>query len=105
MARPRSAKQPLPPALPPDRRTVGQLVAETLRFYGSHFWASLLLGVGPAVLTLVIAELDTTAQRFAVSLSLGALVLTLSYVAGCLLVAPEGASSNIRAAVVAGLLA
>src|SRR5581483_4053533 len=39
-----------PPPLPPERRTVGQLVAETIRFYGRHFWRSLLLGLGPAVI-------------------------------------------------------
>jgi hypothetical protein len=42
----------LPPPLPPGKRTIGQLVAETIRFYGKHFWRSLLLGVGPAVITV-----------------------------------------------------
>jgi hypothetical protein len=32
-------------ALPPGERTVGQLVAESIRFYGSHFWSVLPLGV------------------------------------------------------------
>ena len=30
--------EPLPPPLPPETRTVGQLVAETLKLYGRHFW-------------------------------------------------------------------
>ena len=34
-----------PAALPPAERTVGQLVAESIRFYGSHFWSVLPLGV------------------------------------------------------------
>jgi hypothetical protein len=42
----------LPPPLPPGTRTIGQLVAETIRFYGKHFWRSLLLGVGPACVTV-----------------------------------------------------
>jgi hypothetical protein len=42
----------LPPPLPPGKRTIGQLVAETIRFYGRHFWRSLLLGVGPAAVTV-----------------------------------------------------
>lgn len=42
----------LPPALPPGSRTVGQLVAETIRFYGKHFWRSLALGLGPAAVTV-----------------------------------------------------
>ena len=35
----------LPPPLPPEKRTVGQLVAETIRFYGDHFWRALALGL------------------------------------------------------------
>jgi hypothetical protein len=35
----------LPPPLPPERRTVGQLVAETIRAYGKDFWRALPLGV------------------------------------------------------------
>jgi hypothetical protein len=34
-----------PAALPPAERTVGQLVAESIRFYGDHFWAVLVLGL------------------------------------------------------------
>ena len=39
----------LPPPLPPDKRTVGQLVAETIRLYGQHFWRALPLGLALAV--------------------------------------------------------
>lgn len=39
----------LPPPLPPEDRTVGQLIAETVRLYGRRFWASLPLGVPLAV--------------------------------------------------------
>jgi hypothetical protein len=49
--RPKRTHQ-LPPPLPPGKRTIGQLVAESIRFYGRHFWRSLLLGVGPALVTL-----------------------------------------------------
>ena len=35
----------LPAPLPPDKRTVGQLIAESIRFYGAHFWRVLPLGV------------------------------------------------------------
>ncbi|HWJ31862.1 MAG TPA: hypothetical protein VNR59_05935, partial [Gaiellaceae bacterium] len=34
-----------PAALPPAERTVGQLVAESIRFFGDHFWAVLALGL------------------------------------------------------------
>src|SRR5687768_2787275 len=36
---------PLPQPLPPEKRTVGQLVAETLRLYGRRFSAALPLGL------------------------------------------------------------
>ena len=39
----------LPLALPPDTRTVGQLIAETIRAYGNSFWRALPLGVPLAV--------------------------------------------------------
>lgn len=39
----------LPPPLPPDKRTVGQLVAETIRLYGQHFWRVLPLGLPLAI--------------------------------------------------------
>lgn len=34
-----------PAALPPAERTVGQLIAESIRFYGEHFWKVLPLGL------------------------------------------------------------
>jgi hypothetical protein len=39
----------LPPPLPPEERTVGQLVAETIRAYGASFWRALPLGIPLAV--------------------------------------------------------
>jgi hypothetical protein len=48
--------EPRPAALPPAERTVGQLVAETIRFYGEHFWSCLALGVAPAALAVVGAH-------------------------------------------------
>jgi hypothetical protein len=39
----------LPPPLPPETRTVGQLIAETIRAYGNDFWRVLPLGVPLAV--------------------------------------------------------
>jgi hypothetical protein len=34
-----------PAALPPAERTIGQLVAESIHFYGEHFWKVLPLGL------------------------------------------------------------
>ena len=42
-----------PAALPPAERTVGQLVAESIRFYGDHFWKVLALGIPFVALDLL----------------------------------------------------
>ncbi|MGH3001438.1 MAG: hypothetical protein ACRDM1_02010 [Gaiellaceae bacterium] len=39
----------LPAPLPPGERTVGQLIAETIRAYGHRFWRTLPLGVPVAI--------------------------------------------------------
>jgi hypothetical protein len=43
----------LPPPLPPAERTVGQVVAETIRAYGDRFWRVLPLGIPLAVVDQV----------------------------------------------------
>ncbi len=48
--RQRPAPQPLPAPLPPEKRTVGQLVAETIRFYQGHFFKVLPLGISVVAL-------------------------------------------------------
>jgi hypothetical protein len=87
MARTKTRKQaPLPPPLPPETRTVGQLVAETVRLYGADAWRSLALGVGPALLTVGAYEIGWRPALAA----LGAaylVVATSSYMGACLLVA------------------
>jgi hypothetical protein len=47
----RRPPEPLPPPLPPETRTVGQLVAETIRLYGRNFFRILPLGISVAALT------------------------------------------------------
>jgi len=74
-----------PVALPPAERTIGQLVAESIRFYGEHFWSSLRLGGGPAILAVVSANVS---RRTALILSptlFGAL-LSATYVYASVLV-------------------
>jgi hypothetical protein len=43
----------LPPPLPPAERTVGQLIAETIRAYGGRFWVALPLGLPLALVDLL----------------------------------------------------
>jgi hypothetical protein len=73
-------------AASPAERLIGQLVADTLRFYGSHFWSSLALGAAPAIVVAVASQLDRSA---AVAVSAGGAVIaaTASYVAASAMVA------------------
>jgi hypothetical protein len=76
----------LPPPLPPGKRTIGQLVAETIRFYGRHFWRSLLLGLGPAAIT--VAGYYTGFHTWLIAVVAGwVLLASASYVGACVLVA------------------
>ena len=54
--------RPLPPPLPPEDRTVGQLVAETLKLYGDHLWTSLALGLSVTAINQVSAGRATSVQ-------------------------------------------
>src|SRR5215813_974117 len=72
------ARTQLPPPLPPETRTVGQLVAESIRLFGARFWSSLALGIGPGLLGIAAAELHG-AVRVAVVVGVGPLVLASSY--------------------------
>ena len=47
------SKKELPPPLPPETRTVGQLVAETLKLYGDNLWASLALVICVTLINLI----------------------------------------------------
>lgn len=58
----RRPPQELPPPLPPEDRTVGQLVAESLKLYGDHLWTSLALGLSVALINQATAGHDTLFQ-------------------------------------------
>ncbi len=73
----------LPPPLPPETRTVGQLVAESIRLYGNHFWRVVPLGLALALIDQVSAGRPTGSQ--ALILLACAPVLSLAYVLACLI--------------------
>lgn len=123
--RPPRGPEPRPEPLPPERRTIGQLVAETISFYRRHFWQSLPLGLSFVVvdqLTLVFATRHDQpyghppprsfheAHSFvgggvAAIIVLGALLLTASYVVATVLVTgvkPTG--SQLATAYAAGIV-
>ena len=74
----------LPPPLPPGERTVGQLVAETIRAYGASFWRALPLGLPFAAATQIGVGHSVNFQTLAL-LALSP-VIALAYVIGCRLV-------------------
>jgi hypothetical protein len=88
----------LPPPLPPAERTVGQLVAESIRLYGRHFWRALTLGLSLAVLNQLTAGASLEAQVL-LAASVGALLLSAAYVAACHLA--SGAEPTPRSSAVA----
>jgi hypothetical protein len=105
---PRQARpqQPLPPPLPPRTRTVGQLIAETVGFYRHHFFQVLPLGLSVAALTQLTVAFGHRHVRprgnppsqayhdpksilgggIETTILLGALFLTVSYIAAIILV-------------------
>jgi hypothetical protein len=90
------AGEPRPAALPPAERTVGQVVAESIRIYGEHFRRGLLLGLPPAVLVIV----ETHVSRGVVLVlapTLTSAFISASYVGACVLVL-ERRPSNRRLA-------
>src|SRR5947207_5858610 len=102
----RREPQPTPPPLPPETRTVGQLVAETIRFYARHFWRSLALGISVGVIDAVAIGLSrTNAVIFEVAIA-GPL-LTISFVGASVLISerPPPPARALGAAWVAGALA
>jgi len=83
-----------PAALPPAERTVGQLVAEAVRFYGDRFKRCLWIGVPPAILAVVTPHVSRTIGLILAPTAYGAL-LSASFMYACTLVLD--AKPSIRA--------
>jgi hypothetical protein len=118
--------QPRPEPLPPERRTLGQLVAETIAFYQRNFFQSLPLGISVAALTQLTFAFGhrRTEPRghppprwfheprsilgggIETTIVLGSLLLTVSYIAGVVLVthARPGARRLLTAYVLGALV-
>jgi hypothetical protein len=77
--------EPRPAALPPAERTVGQLVAESIRFYGDRFRPALLLGVAPAAIAVLFANVSRRTSLI-LAPTLSAALLSATYVGACALV-------------------
>jgi hypothetical protein len=68
-----------PAEISPAERTVGQLIADSIKLYGHRFWRGLGLGIPSAAFTIGASFLDGGAQ-VAWGLAIGPFALALSYV-------------------------
>jgi hypothetical protein len=93
----------LPPPLPPETRTVGQLVAESVRLYGARFWVSLALGFGPAAVGLMRDELGGV-LRLTLTPTVGTAIWALAYIGACR-VGLAAAAHNVSVAFAVGFVA
>ena len=97
------AGEPRPAALPPGQRTIGQLVAESIRLYGSRFWAVIPLGV-PLAAEHVVGLHRSSFVQMLLFWAFGPL-LTAAYVYACALTAAERPPWRVLAsAYLAGLI-
>jgi hypothetical protein len=90
----------LPAALPPAERTVGQVIAETIRTYGDNFWRALPLGIPIAIEAQISLTLSPNGQTL-VLLCFSPLIAA-SYLGACHLV--HGTPPTVRAYVLALLI-
>jgi hypothetical protein len=93
------AERPLPLPLPPARRTVGQLVAESIKLYGRNFLRALPLGVVVAA----INQLTVDANRLGSGgvLLLAAPAFSAAYAYACRLEAERPAAPRSWAVAIA----
>jgi len=96
--------EPRPAALPPAERTIGQLVAESVRFYGEHFWNSLALGLAPAAAAAVGANVSRRIELLLSPTLFGALLSATFVYASALVLGTQPSRSRLVAAWLAGWL-
>jgi hypothetical protein len=97
-------REPLPPPLPPETRTIGQLVGETIKIYRANLWRSLALGASIVIINQISAGRDTIVQ--VAILAAGAPLVTASYVGASAIVGEvrPGRNEVVRALLVGTLV-
>jgi hypothetical protein len=94
-----------PVALPPAERTIGQLVAESIRFYGDNFWECLSLGLAPAIAAVVGANVSRRTTLVLSPTMFGALISATFVYASVLVLERRPARSRLVVAWLCGWLA
>lgn len=77
--------EPRPAALPPAERTIGQLVAESIQYYGAHFWGCLAFGVPAAAIAAVFKNVSRHVQLL-LAPTLSAALISATFVWACAVV-------------------
>jgi hypothetical protein len=77
--------EPRPAALPPAERTVGQLVGESIQYYGAHFWVCLAFGVPAAAIAAVFKNVSRHVQLL-LAPTLSAALISATFVWACAVV-------------------
>lgn len=100
----RTTNEPLPPPLPPETRTVGQVVAEAIKLYQANVWRSLALGLSVTAINQVSAGHRTAFQVLV--LAAGAPLMAASYAAASAIVtgARPPRADVVRAIVVGAIV-
>src|SRR5688500_6898650 len=89
----------------PAQRTIGQLVADTIRLYGDRFWRAMPLGLSVAAVDQAFHGLPRE-EWVPVMVTAGAVLMTASYVAASLLALGKRAEARVWGrAMVAGWIA
>ncbi len=78
------SREALPPPLPPETRTVGQVVAEAIKLYQANVWHSLALGLSVTAINQVSAGHETGFQVLV--LAAGAPLMAASFAGASALV-------------------
>jgi MFS family permease len=94
-----------PAALPPAERTVGQLVAESIRFYGDNFRRCLGVGLAPAALAVLTAHVSRGLGIVLAPTLYGALLSASFVYAAMIVLGAHPARGRLVAAWLAGWLA
>jgi hypothetical protein len=92
---PRSG-EPRPEALPPAERTVGQVVAESIRLYGRRFFPSLALGL-PAAVIVGLAAWAPEPERSASVLVIGTALSSWALARAVRITYPDATGSTASA--------
>ena len=98
------SKKELPPPLPPETRTVGQLVAETLKIYGENVWRSLALGVSLMVINQVTARRETLVQAVLLAVASPLMAASFTGASAIVLGVRPPARDVVRAVVVGSIV-